>query len=101
PLSTAHSTRTPLRGEILSAEALGARARALGTAHPDAAPVGPTRPLLGEFRRTRDDLLAAYRAIEAATRQREDAVPAEEWLLDNFHTVPEKLREVVEDPDRK
>jgi cyclic beta-1,2-glucan synthetase len=100
PLSTAHSTRTPLRGEILSAEALGARARALGTAHPNAAPVGPTRPLLDEFRRTRDDLLAAYRAIEAATRQREDAVPAEEWLLDNFHTVDEQLREVVEDLPR-
>jgi cyclic beta-1,2-glucan synthetase len=92
--------REPLRGEILGLDALGAHARELALAHADAAPRGPLRPLLDEFRRTRDTLLAAYRTIEAAARARHDPVPAEEWLLDNFHTVDEQLREIVEDLPR-
>src|SRR4051812_20888470 len=89
--------RPPLRGEISSLDALGAHARQLAAGHTNAAPVGPLRPLLDEFHKARADLLAAYRAIEAATRERHDPVPAEEWLLDNFHTVEEQLREIAED----
>src|SRR4051794_13084902 len=68
--------------------------------HADAAPVGPLRPLLDEFRRTSGDLLRAYRTLEAAARGDHDPAPAEEWLLDNFHTVEEQFREVVEDLPR-
>ncbi|HUP24148.1 MAG TPA: glucoamylase family protein, partial [Thermoanaerobaculia bacterium] len=56
----------------------------------------PARPLLDEFGRSRADLLAAYRELEARTRERQDLVPAEEWLLDNFHIVEEHLREIVD-----
>src|SRR5581483_3983602 len=84
-------------GEILSLAHLAEHAARLAADHADARLTGPPRPLLDEFRRSRDDLLSAYASIEAVARDRRDLVPAEEWLLDNFHVVEEQLREIVED----
>src|SRR5215204_2863336 len=92
-----------LGGEIFSLAHLADHARNLAAEHVGATASGPVRPLLQEFRRTRDDLVAAYRAIEAAARAggpRSEPAPAEEWLLDNFHIVEEQFREVVEDLPR-
>ena len=85
------------RGEIFSLPHLAEHAARLAADHADARTDGPLRPLLDEFRQTRDDVLAAYASIEAVARERRDLVPAEEWLLDNFHVVEEQLREIVED----
>ena len=42
-------------------------------------------------------LLAAYRAIAAATGEGRAISPAAEWLLDNYHLVEEQIREIRED----
>ena len=76
-------------GDILSLAHLAEHAARLAADHADARLTGPPRPLLDEFRRSRDDLLSAYASIEAVARDRRDLVPAEEWLLDNFHVVEE------------
>ncbi len=39
-------------------------------------------------------LLAAYRNIVDAVREKSEITPAEEWFLDNFHIVEEQLREI-------
>src|SRR6266496_1618851 len=87
----------PLHGEIYSLPHLAEHAAQLATDHIGARPTGPLRPLLDEFQRTRTDLLTAYETIEAAARERHDLVPAEEWILDNFHVVEDQLREIAED----
>src|SRR4051812_8559804 len=84
-------------GEIFSLPHLAEHAARLGADQADARPTGPLRPLLDEFRRTRDDLLRSHASIQAIARERRDLVPAEEWLLDNFHVIEEQLREIIED----
>src|SRR5688572_945173 len=84
-------------GEIFSLPHLAEHAAELATGHAGASPDGPLRPLLDEFRQTRDAVLRAHASIEAVARERRDLAPAEEWLLDNHHVVEEQLREIVED----
>jgi cyclic beta-1,2-glucan glucanotransferase len=84
-------------GGIFSLPHLAEHAARLAAGHVGARPTGTLRPLLDELRRTRDDVLGTYASIEAVARERRDLVPAEEWLLDNFHVVEEQLREIVED----
>ena len=91
------ATQEPLRGEIYSLQHLVEHARNLGAEHAAASRAVPAAPLLEEFRRARHDLEAAYEQIESAVRARGDAVPAEEWLLDNVHVVRDQLREITED----
>ena len=100
PEATPPGAQQARPGEIFSLPHLAEHAARLAADHADARPTGPLRPLLEEFRRTRDDLLRAYASIQAVARERRDLVPAEEWLLDNFHVIKEQLREIVEDlPD--
>jgi cyclic beta-1,2-glucan synthetase len=94
------STSALPRGEIYGLEHLGEHARRLAASHVPGPASTPARPLLEEFHATRRDLVAAYRAIEAAAQVRHDLVPAEEWLVDNFHVVQEQLREIAEDLPR-
>ena len=58
----------PLRGEIYSLHHLVEHARSLAAAHAVALRPRATGPLLQDFAHSRDELLAAYRQIEAAAR---------------------------------
>jgi cyclic beta-1,2-glucan synthetase len=90
----------PFRAEILSLDQLAEHARAVGASHADARAGAPREPFLEAFQQTRDELVASYRRIDEAARARRELVPAEEWLVDNFHVVEEQLREIVEDLPR-
>src|ERR671930_273367 len=52
---------------------------------------------LSELAQAREELEAAYHDLQRVAAGKRDLVPAEEWLLDNFHIVEEQLREIEED----
>ena len=88
----------PIRGELLGAEHLADRARAVAAAQRLAGgPSGWRRPrLLTRLDETRRILDAAHARLAAAADRDVDVGPAGEWLLDNFHVVQEHIREVRE-----
>jgi len=84
----------PIRAEVFGVERLEQHAQTLARAQ--RVTDSPTRgrrllPRVGENWRA---LLAAYRDIVAAARDKREITQAEEWLLDNFFVVEEQLREV-------
>ncbi len=84
----------PIRAEIFGLARFEEHAESLA-----AAQVAAHRPEKGKnlLRRVRENgkvLIAAYRNIVQAVRDKSEITPAEEWLLDNFHTVDEQIREV-------
>jgi cyclic beta-1,2-glucan glucanotransferase len=88
----------PIRGELLGAEHLADRARAVaagqrlaGVRRARRRPRLLTR--LDETRRILDD---AHTRLAGAADHDVDVGPAGEWLLDNFHVVQEQIREVRE-----
>ncbi|MFO7545729.1 MAG: protein ndvB, partial [Trueperaceae bacterium] len=88
------SDTSTIRQEIFGAERLEQHARSLA-----AAQRVTTRPVrvLPLHARLNDDaavLLAAYRANAAELEDGRGAVPAAEWLLDNYHLVDEQVRQV-------
>ncbi|MBA2572886.1 MAG: carbohydrate-binding protein [Gemmatimonadetes bacterium] len=86
----------PIRGELLSAEKLAARARELARGQRyHHARKQPTRLLarLDETRRILDD---AYAQLGGPEAQALNVGPAADWLLDNYHVVQEHVREVRE-----
>ncbi len=88
----------PIRGELLGAEHLGDRARALAQSQHLARRRHRWRPArllrrLDETRRILDD---AHARLADASDLEVDVGPAGEWLLDNFHVVQEHIREVRE-----
>ena len=88
----------PLRGELLGADDLAARARAAARAQRVGAPGRRARgtPLLARLAGTRRILHDAHARLAAAADAGADVGPAGEWLLDNFHVVREHVREVRE-----
>jgi cyclic beta-1,2-glucan synthetase len=86
----------PIRGELLGAERLAERARAV--AREQRLGVGRRRRarLLARLDDTRRILIDAHAQLAAATDRKVDVGPAGEWLLDNFHVVQEHIREVRE-----
>jgi cyclic beta-1,2-glucan synthetase len=88
----------PIRGELLGADALAERARAVARSQ-RLAPFRRRRrsaPLLTRLDESRDILDRARDRIAAASVQEVDIGPAGEWLLDNYHVVLEHMREVRE-----
>jgi cellobiose phosphorylase len=88
----------PIRGELLGAEHLAERARALAATQ-RVAPKGRLHPqprLLARLRDTARILEDAHDRLAAAADREGDVSPAGEWLLDNFHVVQEHIREVRE-----
>ncbi|HEU5171828.1 MAG TPA: glucoamylase family protein [Gemmatimonadales bacterium] len=88
----------PIRGELLGAEHLADRARAVA---------GGQRLVARGWRRGRPRLLArldetrrlldgVHARLAGAADRKADVGPAGEWLLDNFHVVQEHIREVRE-----
>jgi cyclic beta-1,2-glucan synthetase len=88
----------PLRGELLGADDLAARARALGSAQRLAATgARPGKPLLlRRLESTSGILDDAHARLAAAAEAGGDVGPAGDWLLDNFHVVREQIQEVRE-----
>ncbi|NUQ21680.1 MAG: hypothetical protein HOQ09_12085, partial [Gemmatimonadaceae bacterium] len=89
----------PIRGELLGADQLAARARDLARSQKIAAPERKARrraPLLVRLNETRAVLVAAYERLTRAADADVDVGPAGDWLLDNFHVVQEHIREVRE-----
>src|SRR5687768_4534559 len=88
----------PIRGELLGAEHLAERARAIAREQRLVvpAPIRRRTPLLARLNGTRRILDRAYARLSEAAEREADIGPAGEWLLDNFHVVREHIREVHE-----
>jgi cyclic beta-1,2-glucan synthetase len=86
-----------LREELFSTERLEQHAASLAAAQQITQHPAP-RPSLGARLKDNESvLLAAYRAIAAATGEGRAISPAAEWLLDNYHLVEEQIREIRQD----
>ena len=84
---------TPVREELFGVERLEQHARSLAVAQA----VTKTPPRVSSLHARLDDnaaaLLAAYRDSARELEEERAAVPAAEWLLDNYHLVEEQVRE--------
>ncbi|MGZ8869352.1 MAG: GH36-type glycosyl hydrolase domain-containing protein, partial [Thermoanaerobaculia bacterium] len=91
----------PLRGEILSMEALEEQARALAARFTLAPGSTRGRDVLSRLRENVASLRHAYRLLSDDCRRGEVVDPAAEWLLDNFHLLEGESRSVIHDlPNR-
>ncbi len=94
-MATAPSrVQEPIRAEVFGTERLRQHAEGLATAQPIADKRAKARRLLPRVQQNRNVLLAGYRNIVEAVRQKSQITQAEEWLLDNFHVVDGQLREI-------
>ncbi len=84
----------PIRAEVFGIDRLQQHAESLAAAQPAAAERTRGRRLLPRVRANGKVLVAAYRNIVEAVRQKSQITQAEEWLLDNFHVVDGQIREV-------
>ncbi len=86
----------PIRGEVLGAERLGERARAVARGH-HLLPAQKQRgsgPLLLRLEDTRSVLDRVYHELNSGAERGLDISPAGDWLLDNFYIVQEHIREI-------
>jgi cyclic beta-1,2-glucan synthetase len=86
----------PIRGEVLGAERLGERARAVARGH-HLLPAQKQRgagPLLLRLEDTRNVLDRVYHELNGGAERGLDISPAGDWLLDNFYIVQEHIREI-------
>ncbi len=86
----------PIRGEVLGAERLGERARAVARGH-HLLPARKQRgvgPLLHRLEDTRSVLDRVYHELNTGAEHGLDISPAGDWLLDNFYIVQEHIREI-------
>ncbi|HVY06610.1 MAG TPA: glucoamylase family protein [Burkholderiales bacterium] len=85
----------PLRAELFSPERMESHAESLASAQRVAVDGSiPRHPIDARARSNGRVLLDCYRAVAAAAQQKRAITPAAEWLLDNFHVVEERLREI-------
>ncbi len=86
----------PIVGELLGADHLAARARAVARGQRLVTTQTPLRParLLARLADTRRILTDAQARLISAAAAGVDAGPAAEWLLDNYYVVQEHLQEV-------
>ncbi len=84
----------PIRAEVFGIERLREHAESLAAAQPTADKRAKGRRLLPRVRENAKVLLAGYRNIVEAVRQKSQITQAEEWFLDNFHVVDAQIREI-------
>ena len=84
----------PIRAEAFGIERFEQHAESLAAAQTTAPKGAKGRALRPRVRENGQVLLAGYRNIVEAVRQKTQITQAEEWLLDNFHVVDEQIREV-------
>lgn len=87
----------PVRGELFGVERLEQHAHSLAAAQAVTATPPVVLPLHARLRDNAAVLLAAYRSSAAELENGRSAVPAAEWLLDNYHIVEEQVRQIRED----
>ena len=87
----------PIREELFGIERLERHAESLALAQQATSRPPRVRSLHGRLDDNAATLLAAYRASAAAIENDQGAVPAAEWLLDNYHLVEAQIREIRED----
>jgi cyclic beta-1,2-glucan synthetase len=85
----------PLRGEILSIEALEDQARALAGRFTLAPGRRSGYDVLGRLRENVRSLRKTYRLLSDDCRRGEVVDPAAEWLLDNFHLLESEARSTL------
>jgi hypothetical protein len=87
----------PIREELFSVERLEAHAKSLAVAQTVAS--RPTRglPLAARLSDNSTVLLSAYRSIVKANDEGRQITPAGEWLIDNFHLVERRIRQISTD----
>jgi len=87
-------SQDPIRAELLSLERLEQHARELAANQKIAPTSRKGRPLTPRVVENGRILLECYRSLATAVQQEYAITPAAEWLVDNFHTVDEQVREV-------
>jgi cyclic beta-1,2-glucan synthetase len=87
----------PIREELYSVERLEQYAIILAAEHQASEKPQRGRLLLPRFEENGRHLMAAYRTLVEGIRRGQGISPAAEWLVDNFHTVEEQLRQIRED----
>ncbi|CAN5907458.1 hypothetical protein BH23GEM7_BH23GEM7_02370 [soil metagenome] len=97
-IDAAHEAPTtgPIRGELLGAERLAERARAVARDQrlSEKGPAQRRAPLLVRLQQTRRTLDEAHARLTSAADRELEIGPAGDWLLDNFHVVQEHIRDV-------
>ena len=84
----------PIRAEIFGMERLEQHAESLAAAQRTTEKPSRGRNLLARVDDDAKVLLAAYRDIAKTVQEKKEITPAAEWLLDNFHTVDEQIRDI-------
>ncbi|MHB0970938.1 MAG: GH36-type glycosyl hydrolase domain-containing protein [Thermoanaerobaculia bacterium] len=87
----------PLRGEVLSMEALEEQARVLAARFTLSPGSSRGRDVLGRLNDNVESLRNVYRLLSDDCRRGEVVDPAAEWLLDNFHLLEAESRSVIHD----
>ncbi|HEX5426473.1 MAG TPA: glucoamylase family protein [Candidatus Acidoferrales bacterium] len=87
-------SQDPIRAELLSLERLEQHAEELAAEHKIAPPSRKGRQLTPRVVENGRILLECYRSLATALQQEYSVTPAAEWLVDNFHTVDEQVREI-------
>lgn len=85
---------TPWRGELFGIEQLEEHARGLAAAQPVTARRTCSRRLADRLAGNAAFLLRANRALAQTAADGHHAIPAAEWLADNYHLVDMQIREI-------
>lgn len=93
-IAASSEVEQPIRAELFGIERLEQHDESLAATHRTTGEPHKGRPLLPRIRKNGRVLLAAYRNILHAVREKSEITPAEEWLIDNFHVADEQLREI-------
>ncbi len=83
-----------IREELFSIERLEQHAASLANAQSVERNPLKRRSLSGRLRENETVLLRSYRAIAGAADDGRAITPAAEWLIDNYHLVEEKIRQI-------
>ena len=86
-----------IRADLFGTERMEHHAISLATEHRVALMRGSGRALSRRLKDNAAALLAAYAASAASLQAGHAITPAAEWLLDNFHTVDARLRQIKAD----
>ena len=95
--ATPWTDRAPVREELFGIERLEQHARSLAEAQPVSSRSIRVPSLAARLDANAAVLLAAYRAGAVELVKGRAAVPAAEWLLDNYHLVDEQVRDARND----
>jgi cyclic beta-1,2-glucan synthetase len=87
----------PIRAELCSIERLEQHGETLAAEFPISRKKRWRRPLLRRVKKNGRALVSSYRAIARSFEKDRTAVPAVEWLLDNFYIVQEQIRQIREE----